>query len=65
MIPEMWQVIGNAAFNDEFYAAMADASSTDLPAEWQDGKLGGGEASNFQALCLPSLSFGGGSEWLN
>ena len=57
MILEMWQIMGNAAFDDEFYAAMAEASRTDLSAEWQDGKLGGGEVSNFQALCLPALCF--------
>lgn len=65
MIPEMWQILGNQCFDDNFYAAMAEASSTDLPGECQDGKLGGGGVSNFQALCLPSLSLGSDVQWLN
>jgi hypothetical protein len=52
---ELWQIVGNAAFDDEFYQAMAEASQTDLPAEWRNGNSMGGETSNVQALCLPSL----------
>lgn len=56
MITELWQILGNAAFDDIFYEAMHDASNTDLPGECQSGNSMGGETSNFQALCLPSLS---------
>lgn len=56
MITELWQIVGNAAFDDNFYEAINNASNNDLPGECQSGNSMGGETSNLQALCLPSLS---------